>query len=152
MDAKGFLSGNLVLDLSVVAWFLAQAIKVLLHLAAQRILDLRLVIRSGGMPSSHSAFVCAAASSTGMIYGWRGAAFALAAVIALVVMYDACNVRRSAGEQARVVNAMIRTGEIPGLDGNKKELKEALGHTTFQVWMGAMLGIAVGVLGTLALG
>lgn len=97
MDHTGFLTGNLTLDLAILAWFAAQVLKTLLHWVTNRNLDLRKMIGSGNMPSSHSAFICAAAASIGQVCGWRDPLFSLSATIALVVMYDACNVRRAAG-------------------------------------------------------
>ena len=104
MDHTGFLTGNLTLDLAILAWFAAQVLKTLLHWVTNRNLDLRKMIGSGNMPSSHSAFICAASASIGQVCGWRDPLFSLSAAIALVVMYDACNVRRAAGEQAKVIN------------------------------------------------
>ena len=102
MDHTGFLTGNLTLDLAIFAWFIAQVIKTLIHFVANRNLDLKRMVGSGDMPSSHSAFVCAATMSIGQVCGWRDPLFSLSAAIALVVMYDACNVRRAAGEQAEL--------------------------------------------------
>ena len=82
------------------------------------------------MPSSHSAFICAAAASIGQVCGWRDPLFSLSAAIALVVMYDACNVRRAAGEQAKVINYVREHwDDLP------------------QVLMGALLGTAIGLVG-----
>ena len=101
------------------------------------------------MPSSHSAMVCACATGVGFSEGLDDPLFAIAAVLAFIVMYDACNVRWETGKQAKVLNCMMRSwsGEKPEL--LKKELKEMLGHTPFQVAMGALLGVAVGVVGSL---
>ena len=146
MIYQGFLTGNLMLDLAIAAWFAAQLIKLLLQLAVERRSDLRAALKSGGMPSSHSAFVCALAVSVGILYGWQTPYFALAAGLAAVVMYDACNVRWSTGEQAKALNLLLGDLERlpPELEG--KRMKEALGHTPFQVLMGALLGVAVGLL------
>lgn len=97
MDHTGFLTGNLTLDLAIFAWFIAQVIKTLIHFVANRNLDLKRMVGSGDMPSSHSAFVCAATMSIGQVCGWRDPLFSLSAAIALVVMYDACNVRPGGG-------------------------------------------------------
>lgn len=142
-----FLTGNLILNLAILAWALAQVLKVLITLMTQRRWDWRHILSSGGMPSSHSAFVCACAASAGVIAGWGSVAFAVAAVVAIVVMYDASNVRRAAGEQAKILNYMMDhwTEMKPDMFG--KELKELLGHTPFQVLMGGLLGVAVGLLG-----
>ena len=140
----GFLTGNLVLDLSILAWFLAQLIKTVANLVVNRNLDLKRMVGSGDMPSSHSSFICAATASIGQIYGWQAPLFSLAAVVALVVMYDACNVRRAAGEQAKV---MAHWKEMPEELKPKKKLNEHLGHTLPQVLMGALLGTAIGITG-----
>lgn len=141
------LFANKVLDLSVLAWFIAQVIKVLINLCVNRTMDIHLLISSGGMPSSHSALVCACACSIGRIEGFSSTMFALGAALALVVMYDACNVRRAAGEQAKILNYIVEHWEemSPALVG--KELKELLGHTPAQVMMGAILGVCVGWFG-----
>lgn len=139
--------GNLILALAVSAWAIAQILKVIVVLVQKHRLDFRNILSSGGMPSSHSAFVCACASATGSIYGWSSALFAIAAVLAIVVMYDAANVRKAAGEQAKILNYMMdhwmeMKPEIFG-----RELKELLGHTPFQVFAGAVLGVVIGLLG-----
>jgi len=144
---KKLLMGNVVLELGILAWFFAQAIKVLLNAIQQRTWDLKILLRSGGMPSSHSAFVCAVAGAIAENYGLGSPLFALAAALAIVVMYDACNVRRAAGEQAKVLNYLLNHLDqiSPELAG--KALQELLGHTPLQVLMGALLGTAVGTGG-----
>lgn len=145
-NLRNYHFGNLILVLSAFAWAVAQILKVLGTLIKHKRLDFRQIMSSGGMPSSHSAFVCACASATGMLYGWSSPIFAIAAVIAIVVMYDAANVRKAAGEQAKILNYMMEhwMEMKPALFG--KELKELLGHTPFQVFAGALLGVAVGCL------
>ncbi|SBW03445.1 Uncharacterized membrane protein YuiD [uncultured Eubacteriales bacterium] len=139
--------GNLILILSAVAWALAQVLKVIVVLLTKRRLDWRYIWASGGMPSSHSAFVCACAASTGSLYGFSSALFAISTVLAIVVMYDAANVRKAAGEQAKILNyIMDHWNEMkPELFG--KELKELLGHTPLQVIAGALLGVLIGLVG-----
>ena len=102
----GFLTGNLVFDLAALAWALAQGIKVLIELLIRGKTSWSTVFGTGGMPSSHSAFVMAIASSVGILYGGKSPMFAIAAGFALVVMYDAFNVRRAAGEHAKHINQM----------------------------------------------
>ena len=140
-------TGNLILNLSILAWALAKAIKFIITLITKRKLDWRHILSSGGMPSSHSAFVCACAASMGYMYGWTSPVFTISAVVAIVVMYDAANVRKAAGEQAKILNYIMDhwTEMKPALFG--KELKELLGHTPFQVLMGGLLGIAIGLAG-----
>lgn len=88
------------------------------------------------------------AAATGNLYGWSSALFAVASVLAIVVMYDASHVRKAAGEQAKILNYMMEhwTEMKPELFG--KELKELLGHTPFQVFAGAVLGAAIGYFGS----
>ena len=142
-----FLTGNLILNLSILAWAMAQIIKFVITLITKGKLDWRHILSSGGMPSSHSAFVCACAAAMGYMYGWASPAFTVAAVLAIVVMYDASKLRRAAGEQAKILNYIMDhwTEMKPALFG--KELKEFLGHTPFQLFMGGLLGIAVGLAG-----
>ena len=142
-----FLTGNLILNLSILAWALAQIIKFIITLITKRKLDWRHILSSGGMPSSHSAFVCACAAATVNTGDAQPYIYPMAAVVAIVVMYDASNVRRAAGEQAKILNYIMEhwTEMKPALFG--KELKEFLGHTPFQVLMGGLLGIGVGLLG-----
>lgn len=141
--------GNLILILAAVAWALAQILKVIVVLLTKRRLDWRYIWASGGMPSSHSAFVCACAASTGSLYGFSSPLFAVSTVLAIVVMYDAANVRKAAGEQAKILNyIMDHWNEMkPELFG--KELKELLGHTPLQVIAGALLGVLIGLVGVL---
>ena len=138
---------NVVLCLSVAAWAIAQIIKFVIVLITKHKLDWRHILSSGGMPSSHSAFVCACAAAMGYLYGWTSPFFTISAVVAIVVMYDAANVRKAAGEQAKILNyIMDHWGDMkPAIFG--KELKDLLAHTPFQVLMGGLLGIVVGLAG-----
>lgn len=144
---QGFITGNLALDLAGTAWFLAQICKIIVNYCINRNFDFRLLVSSGGMPSSHSALVCALMAAIGSIEGFGSSYFALSAVLALVVMYDACNVRRAAGEQAKILNYIMEKWSEMTPSIVTRELKELLGHTPFQVIMGAILGILVGSLG-----
>ena len=149
---NGFLTGNLPLDLAILAWFTAQLIKTLINLFRGQRLALNRMLGSGDMPSSHSAFICAATASIGQICGWRDPLFSLSAAMALVVMYDACNVRKAAGEQAKLLNYLVEHWEdIPQEFKEKKRLNEHLGHTLPQVLMGALLGIVIGLAGPILL-
>ena len=140
-----FLTGNLILSLSLLAWAIAQVLKVFVVLITEHRWNWSHILSSGGMPSSHSATVCACASSIAYLYGWSSPYFAIAAVLAVVVMYDAFNVRRETGEQAKVLNYMMdHWYELTPEEIFGKDLKELIGHTPLQVLMGALLGIAVG--------
>lgn len=140
-----FLTGNLILNLAILAWAAAQLLKLVVTLITDRRWDWKHILSSGGMPSSHSACVCACASSIAYLYGWGSPLFALAAVLAAVVMYDAFNVRRETGEQARILNYIMENWpQMKPEEIFDKALKELIGHTPLQVFMGALLGIAMG--------
>ena len=143
-----FPLGNLVLNLSVLAWAVAQVLKFFVNLAVNGKGDWRYLFTGGGMPSSHSATVCAMAASVACLYGWGSPYFAIAAIVALVVMYDAFNVRQETGKQAQILNYMMDNwGQIKPEELFEKSLKELIGHTPLQVLMGALLGVAVGWAG-----
>lgn len=142
----GMLTGNTIIDCALLAWFLAQLIKVILDLVILRRFDASRFVSSGGMPSSHSALVVAAATAIGKLYGIDGPAFALAAVLSAVVMYDACNVRRSAGDTARLVNQLLEHVEKLTAEDFADDLKIIMGHTPLQVAAGALLGLGIGLL------
>lgn len=144
-NAVDFLTGNLVLNLAILAWAAAQILKLVVTLITDGRWDWKHILSSGGMPSSHSACVCACASSIAYLYGWGSPLFALAAVLAAVVMYDAFNVRRETGEQARILNYIMENWpQMKPEEIFDKALKELIGHTPLQVFMGALLGIAIG--------
>ena len=152
LNTVKFLTGNRILNLALIACVTAQVLKVLITLIIERKLRWTKLFETGGMPSSHSAFVCAATMSIGQVCGWRDPLFSLSAAIALVVMYDACNVRRAAGEQAKVLNYVIEHwSEMPEEMKQKKRLNENLGHTLPQVIMGALLGTVIGLAGPILL-
>lgn len=142
----GMLTTNPIIDCALLAWFLAQLIKVILEAVLTRRLDVRLFVSSGGMPSSHSALVVACTASIGKLHGIQGPAFALAVILSAVVMYDACNVRRSAGDTARLVNQLLAHVEKLAAEDFADDLREVMGHTPLQVLMGALLGLGVGLL------
>ena len=145
-NAVSFLTGNRVLNVCILAFVLAQVLKVIVELLFKRELCFRRLVGSGGMPSSHSASVCCLAASVGKTRGTESVAFAITAVLAVVVMYDASNVRRAAGEQAKILNYMMKHWKETDSAMFSRQLKELLGHTPIQVFAGAALGITVGVL------
>ena len=144
------LSWNYVLITSLISSIAAQLIKVILNLIIVGKFIPERMWGAGGMPSSHSATVCAMVVSTGRYCGTNSTYFAIALILSIIVMYDAMGVRRETGEQAKVLNQMLSewmdasAQSLPFL-GDKK-LKEMVGHTPFQVLMGAALGIAVGFI------
>ena len=105
-----FLRDNSVVFLGLLSWFIAQLIKFIIEVSTHRRINWRRFFESGGMPSSHSAFVCSIAMGIGFREGFASSFFALAFMIAMVVMYDAMGVRRAAGEQAEAINELREKG------------------------------------------
>ena len=138
---------NAVLASAVIGWTAAQLIKTVLVLILEGELRLERLMGSGGMPSSHSATVCGLASSAAVVHGVGSGVFAVAAIVAFIVMYDACNVRLETGKQAVAINEIRDLLQKMGEDLTVEEkFKELVGHTLPQVLVGALLGIAVGLL------
>lgn len=138
------LGSNFVLWTSILGWFAAQLIKFILVFVKQRNLDFKRLIGSGGMPSSHSSIVSSMAVAVGLKEGFSSVAFAICTVMAFVVMYDACGVRRSAGQHARILNKIMKRDSTK--ESEKETLKELLGHSPIEVFAGALLGICIAVL------
>jgi acid phosphatase family membrane protein YuiD len=103
-------------------------------------LDPRVLAQAGGMPSSHSAMVMSLATVCGYVYGLDSAAFAIALILAIIVMYDARGVRQESGKQARMINQIVAT-VFSGNPISEDELKELIGHTTVQVIVGGLIGV-----------
>lgn len=137
---------NKILITSVLAWFIAQTIKVVHTLIRDKRVDFTRMFGSGGMPSSHASFTVSLATAIGMEMGFSGVEFALAAAFSIVVMYDATGIRRSAGEQAAILNKIVERFGKETLQDTGKKLKELLGHTPKQVFAGAILGIFVAII------
>jgi uncharacterized protein len=141
MQLPGFLS-NPALIAALVAWGLAQIIKVPLEFFRNKRWDWTLLLRAGGMPSSHSALVTACAHTIGLLQGFGTPLFALAAVFALVVIYDATGIRRQAGKHAEIINTMIRD-LAHGHPLREEQLREVLGHTPLEALSGTIFGLLV---------
>jgi len=137
-----------VLLIAVAAWAIAQVLKLLISMAVYRRFDITYLTTGGGMPSSHSALVCAAAVSCAMSDGFDSPVFAVAAVLAFIVMYDAAHVRRETGEQSKVLNYIMRNWVDSLPEDFERELKELIGHTPLQVAVGGVLGVVVGLAGS----
>lgn len=137
---------NQVLIIALLACGIAQASKLVIHFAQHQKINFRVLVETGGMPSSHSALVTALATGVGQLRGWDSIEFAIASVFAAIVMYDAAGVRQAAGKQARILNQIIDELFQDGLEFNEDRLKELLGHTPFQVLVGLGLGIATSFL------
>ncbi|XP_039120188.1 LOW QUALITY PROTEIN: uncharacterized membrane protein YuiD [Dioscorea cayenensis subsp. rotundata] len=136
------LAGNPTFVSGLVAWALAQSLKVFLNFFVERRWDFAMLFNSGGMPSSHSALCMALTSSVALCHGVSDSLFPVCLGFSLIVMYDAIGVRRHAGMQAEVLNKII-DDLFQGHPISQRKLKELLGHTPSQVIAGALLGILV---------
>ncbi len=132
---------NRVLWCAVAAWFAAQALKIPTHWLVEKRLDWRRFFGSGGMPSSHTAFVVSLAIMVGVVSGFDTPGFAIATVLAAIVMYDASGVRHETGVQGRVLNEIIRKVFVDGEPITDVELKELVGHTKLEVAGGFIVGV-----------
>ena len=140
MSLSGVLA-NYVLIAALVAWAIAQVIKVPVDYLQHRRWNWAILLSPGGMPSSHAALVTATAHAIGLFVGFDTPLFALAVVIAIVVVYDATGIRRQAGLQAALINAIIRD-LASGHPLKSERLREVLGHTPLEALGGVLLGIA----------
>jgi acid phosphatase family membrane protein YuiD len=138
---------NYVLCSAVVGWVSAQVIKTILYLVFKKKLRFERLFGAGGMPSSHSAMVCAAVAAMWRVESPTSPVFAVCAVFALITMYDAMSVRRASGLHAKEINRLneLFTAETETTENGKK-LKEFLGHTPLEVFVGALLGVTVAVV------
>ncbi len=144
MDFISELLRNQIFISAILGWFVAQVLKTLIHMVISKKFVAERMVGSGGMPSSHSATVCALATSSGMRYGAGSFEFAISMMLAIIVMYDAMGVRRETGKQGRVLNEMLEVFTNMGNRISAEErLKEFVGHTPLQVLMGALLGIII---------
>ncbi len=141
--------GNYLLMSAIVSWFGAQICKVFTGMFKERKFDIiTLFFSTGGMPSSHAAVVCGLATASIILHGWGSSLTAITLVLALVVMVDASGVRYETGKQAEIINKMIK--ELFSHEKHPEEfnttLKELVGHTPFQVFVGAVFGIICSVI------
>lgn len=145
LEIKSILS-NQILLVSVLACLMAQVLKIAIELIRHKKINVKFLVTTGGMPSAHSALVGALATAVGQTMGWSSPEFAIAALFAVIVMYDAAGVRQAAGKQARLLNQILDEFFQQGKDFNDERLKELLGHTPFQVLVGLALGIGTSLV------
>jgi len=141
---------------SLFAIFFAQFVKVPIFYIATKKVDWSLLTSTGGMPSSHSAAVTALATAIGMETGFDSPIFAVATMFAIITMFDATGVRRQAGEQAIVLNQLVKDFQMifeeakhwqkHGEQYKQKKLKELLGHKPIEVFFGAITGIIIAII------
>ena len=147
---RDVLNLNPILTVALLAWFVAQVLKTLINFILLGKLQLERMWGDGGMPSAHSASVCAMVIATARSEGFSSAIFAEAAVVAIITMHGAMGVRRETGEQAKVLNKRLEQRSEVTENHNpflqNMHLKEMVGHTPLQVMAGFALGILVGFL------
>ena len=147
---RDVLNLNPILTVALLAWFVAQVLKTLINFILLGKFQLERMWGDGGMPSAHSATVCAMVIATARSEGINSAIFAVASVVAIITMHDAMGVRRETGEQAKVLNRMLEQWiEVTEKNSpflQNMHLKEMVGHTPLQVVAGVLVGIAVGFL------
>ena len=149
-----FLLSNSLINVGVVSWLVAQLIKTALDAVLHRSFNRQRLAGAGGMPSSHSAVCCSVVLTAYFLYGFQSPAFALAFIMALIVMYDATGVRWAAGLHAKAINQIVEyldSGDVNDQEKNLNDLipklNESLGHRVIEVICGALLGIAIAVAG-----
>lgn len=129
----------------ILMWIGIQTFKVIYDLVKTRKFNFKRILGAGGMPSSHSAVVTSLATLVGKNEGITSPIFAVAIIFACVVMYDAAGVRRAAGKQAKLLNKLVETPGLSGVQVGEK-LVEVLGHTPTQVIVGAIIGVIAGLI------
>ena len=145
MDILLKLITNKYIYVPTLLWFAVQLFKLITDIIKTKKFNFKRILGAGGMPSSHTAIVVSLATLIGKDVGVDTPLFALAVIMSLVVMYDAAGVRRAAGKQASLLNKIVETPGMSGLEVQEK-LVEVLGHTPLQVIVGAILGIIVGLI------
>jgi len=143
--ASGSIFNNHALIGALIAWLIAQILKVPLEYLRTRRWNWALLFRAGGMPSSHTALVTGVAHGIGLRDGFDSMVFAAAATLAVIVVYDATGIRRQAGKHAALINAMIED-LASGHPLKQEQLQQVLGHTPLEALGGLLLGLAVSQL------
>ena len=136
---------NKYIYITFLLWFCIQLFKLIYDLVTTKKFNFKRILGAGGMPSSHSAVVVGLTTLIGKYEGVGTPLFALSFIVAFVVMYDACGVRRAAGKQAALLNKLVETPGLTGVQVSEK-LVEVLGHTPVQVFVGALIGLVVGLI------
>ena len=144
-DSFQSILDNKVFVITMIAWIFAQSIKVFLGVIREKRFNFRWFIGTGGMPSSHAAGATALATVCGLSLGFDSVTFALAAVFAMVTMFDAQSVRRQTGQQAEVLNMILDDIYWKGRIESDR-LKELIGHTPTQVFIGSIIGLLTALI------
>ncbi len=126
-------------------WFFIQLFKLITEIIKTKKFNFKKIMQAGGMPSSHTAVVVSLTTMVGKSEGITSPIFGVSLIFAFIVMYDAAGVRRAAGKQAKILNKIVNTPGLTGVEVSEK-LVEVLGHTPIQVFVGALIGVIVGLL------
>lgn len=137
------LFSNHVLISALTAWGLAQILKIPIHYLKTGERDWSLLLRAGGMPSSHSALVSGIAHGIGLSHGFDSPLFALTVAFAMVVIYDATGIRRQAGRHATIINAIVKDFVEGHPEHGTEKLKEVLGHSPAEALAGIIMGVGL---------
>ncbi|GAB4117402.1 MAG: divergent PAP2 family protein [Candidatus Caldatribacteriota bacterium] len=135
---------NQILWIALITFLFNQILKLIIFYFSEKRWNLQRFIGMGGMPSTHSALAICVTSVIGLSEGWDSALFALSLIISFIIMADAAGVRRETGEQAKVLNKIL----LEFFEEHKirdKRFKELIGHTPFEVIVGALIGLVLGV-------
>ena len=148
MYFRQFLDNN-VLFVVFFAWAFSCVLKGMLVCIRDKKIDFTRFLGAGGMPSSHTTLVTSLAVCVGIHDGFDSTSFVICAALAFVVMYDASGIRRAAGQQARIINMILDTWNESDPQKKQMRLKELLGHTPFEVFAGAILGVTFAIVAKL---
>jgi len=144
---SGVIFGNKILDVIFISMFVAQFYKLISSYFIKKTIDWSRLWETGGMPSSHSSSVMALTTAIAITEGMRSIAFAISVVFSIVVMYDAAGIRKAAGEHAGVINQLTDFFSIAfDKKFHNEKLKELLGHSRTEVFVGAVLGLVIALL------
>lgn len=145
MGFFGEIFSNQPLIASLIAFFIAQFLKIAAKIAKGYKFDFRWLVSTGGFPSAHSAAVSALAMSLGLNFGFNSGIFALSTVFAGIVIFDAMVIRKASGKQAEILNKIVEDlYKKKGIRGER--LRELLGHTSLEIFFGTILGILTAIL------
>ena len=145
LDAIKEFFCNYMLISAIIGWFLAQVIKIFTNLFVKKKFDIRMLFSNGGMPSSHVASVVSLTTAALILHGVGSSLFAICAILSVIVMNDASGVRYETGKQAVLLNKIAKEFFSHDSEHKNHALKELVGHTPLQVFMGFLLGIGVAI-------
>ncbi len=140
---------NYILEISALSMIIAQVSKIFTKYFVKGEWDLAVLMSTGGMPSSHTSLVTTLTVTLGLIYGFSSVEFAMSFVFSAVIIHDAMGIRYEAGKHASVLNQIAEDLEyiMKREENSDKKFKELLGHKPIEVFIGFLLGIAVGLVG-----